>query len=202
MPAASLANYFYDVMAVGPVDNAAIIYESCRQKIGALIEERLNPDAFKDEDGRFYEKLPQYLEIGVIDRLVAEYQAYIDALDMAAIIAEAEDYILGRIDSARQENDEATISDAVAIMMKNLVRCAEQYARLQKPVDRSSVLQRYESAEVQTLGEKVFRTNSDDILLYRQELVRCVEDVCSNMMYAFVERFFSILSCSSRLNVL
>lgn len=79
-------------------------------------------------------------------------------------------------------------------------KCAEQYAKLQRPVDMSSVLQRYESAEIQTLGEKIFRTNSDDILLYRQGLMACVEDVCSNMMYAFIERFFSILSCSSRLS--
>ena len=94
-------------------------------------------------------------------------------------------------------NGFTALPDAVAVMQQNLLRTSEQYARMQETSEKTDLETSYEDAIRISLAEKLVKSNVDDILIYRQDMIEYLEKVCNNIMYAFWERFFGILSSSS-----
>lgn len=191
-----IASRLYDTYAVGPVDEAADVYESCKKKAHEVIYRHLDFASFK-KDGEFVNELPEKFDPQVTDVIEAEYQAYLDSLDMDAIILSAEESFLMRVEIHAWTHGLAGLPDAIRISLVSLTRCAGQYGNFCVTADDSLLLKSYEDAARQTLMERLSGRNHEDILIYRQDLIEYLELRCEARMYAFFERFFSILSSSN-----
>lgn len=196
--AAEVAEILYPVAGLGPVDDAGNIFSSCQDKLNELIYVNLDFSRFKNDDGKFINVLPEGLELNIRDRVESEYQAFLDELDLKRMISDAEAAVIGRVEQYTMNEDSKVLSEALEIMMSNLAACAGEYERMSNDsVDEAALLAAYEAACRNTLAERITDTNSDDILIYRQELIEYLEKACAARMYRVFERFFSILSCSS-----
>lgn len=196
-PATEVADYLYDISGVGPVDEAALIYESCKQKIHDLIYGYLDLDDFKGEDGKFVNELPTKYDIDLVERIEAEYQEFIDGHDLNAMLLSAEDSILRRVEIYAWNHGLTVLPEAIDGALANISACSVQYHNMCEPVDSSALIQAHGEAYELTFIERISGKNADDILMYRQDLIEYLEKKCAVRMYEFFERFFSILSCSS-----
>lgn len=190
------AYYIYDTGIVGPVDEAAGIYEDCRRMIGEIIYRHLDIAGFK-KDGEFVNELPEKFNLGIVNAIEAEYRSFLDGLDLGAMVASAEDGVLRRVETYAWTHGLSGLPEAIGMALANVASCSGQYRNMCSPVDDSLLLKSYEEAARRTLLERISGSNHEDILVYRQDLIEYLENKCACMMYAFFERFFSILSCSS-----
>ena len=196
--AAEVAEILYPVAGLGPVDNAGNIFTSCKDELNKLIYANLDFARFKNDEEKLLNVLPEEMGLSIRDRIEAEYQAFLDNLDMERMIADAEAGVLERVEQYASEIVIDVLPEALEIMIANLAVCAGEYERMSNDsVDDTALLAAYEAACRNTLAERITATNSDDILIYRQELIEYLEKACAVRMYRVFERFFSILSCSS-----
>lgn len=192
-----VAEMLYPISGLGPVGSAADIYDLCKDEMHKLIYASMDFIRFKDDDGKFLDVIPEDLGIGLRDKILEEYQSFLDTLDMERMIADAEAEVLGRVELYAWNNGIRVLPEALDLMMVNLSRCADEYERLDDPVDDKGVVTSFEDASRNSLVERLGGTNSDDILAYRLEMIEYLEKVCSLRMYRLFERFFSILASSS-----
>lgn len=192
-----VAEFLYPVSGLGPVDDAANIYNLCKDEMHNLIYASLDFIRFKNEDGEFHNVIPEGLKIDIKERVENEYQAFIDGLDIERMITDAESAVLARVEEYAWNEGIKVLPEALDRMVANLSRCAGEYENMVVSVDDSSLLESYESALENTLAERIGGNNSDEILQYRQELIEYLEKECSVRMYRLFVRFFSILASSS-----
>lgn len=192
-----VAEILYPISGLGPVGDAAGIYDLCKDEMHKLIYASLDFIRFKDDEGKFLDVIPEELGIGLRDKVLEEYQSFLDTLDMERMVADAEAEVLGRVERYAWNNGVRVLPEALDQMMTNLSRCAEEYERLDDPVDDKGIMTSFEEARKNTFIERVRAANSDDILVYRLEMIEYLEKMCSMRMYGFFERFFAILASSS-----
>ena len=196
--AAEVAEILYPVAGLGPVDEAGNIYTACKDEMNKLIYASLDFIRFKNDKEEFLNELPEELGLNLKDRVEAEYQVFLDNLDMERMIDDAEAGVLERVGQYASENGADVLPEALELMMSNLAACAGEYERMKDdPVDDTALLAAYEAARKNTLVERISDTNSKDILIYRQEMIEYLEKACAVRMYRFFGCFYSILSCSS-----
>lgn len=192
-----VAELLYPVLTVGPNDDARQIYKICKEKSAELIYSTLDFDRFKDEDGHFINILPAELGLDVKDRILDEYQSFLDAIDMEKMIRDSEQSILERVEEYAWNYGVMLLPEAMSIMMDNISRCASEYERMTGEADKSSLISSFVNASDNTLVERITGSNADDILIYRHDLIEYLEDACTSCLNRFLLRFFTILSCSS-----
>lgn len=193
-----IAEIIYGVAGTGPVDQALEVYDASGEMIGATIYSHLDFERFKSDDGKFVKTILAELERdAVTDTVSHEYEEYIGSLDLEALVRDAEEQIVKRIERFIWLNGIRNVSEAVSLAERNITECASQYAALQAEADSSALDKSYADALKMSLAERLLNTNDEDILVYRNDLIEYLETVCSNIRYSFWERFFSILSCSS-----
>ena len=192
-----VAEFLYPVSGLGPVDDAANIFNLCKNEMHNLIYASLDFIHFKNEDGEFHNVIPEELKIDIKERVENEYQAFIDGLDVERMVNDAESAVLARVEHYAWHKGIKVLPEALEKMTSNLTRCAEEYENMDVPVDDAALIASYEEALKHTLRERLSGTNSDDVLTYRLEMIEYLEKVCSVRMYRAFERFFSILACSS-----
>ena len=196
-PISEVAEFLYPVSGSGPLGKAGKVVESCKEEIHKLIYANLDFDRFRNEEGDFLNYLPEEFKLDVKDKIAEEYQAFIDSLDIEALIHDAESGVLGRVEEYAWRHGIKVLPEALHEMSSNLARCAGEYDRMIVPADATRLQASYDKAMKNTLVERMAGTNSDDLLVYRQDLIEYLEEVCSVGMYGLIERFYSILSCSS-----
>jgi hypothetical protein len=192
-----VAEFLYPVSGLGPVDDAANIFNLCKNEMHNLIYASLDFIRFKNEDGEFHNVIPEELKIDIKERVENEYQAFIDGLDVERMVNDAESAVLARVEEYAWNKGIKVLPEALDRMVANLSRCAGEYDNMVVSIDDSSLLESYESALKNTLTERIGGTNSNDVLSYRQELIEYLEKECSVRMYRLFVRFFSILASSS-----
>lgn len=201
IPAKGTANQaaeeLYSIAGLGPLDKAADSYNECRNQISAIIYSHLDIDRFKTEDGTFSRTIPEGLGMEAADVIETEYKAYLDQLPFHELINDAETATLQRMESYAWKNGICILPEAIQQMIRNLVKTADQYSRMQENVDDSSLKKSFKDASTCTLVESITGTNDNDVLVYRQDLIEYLEKRLANLMYSFFERFFNVLSCSS-----
>ena len=195
---AQTAETLYPIAGVGPVDDAWDHYSEFKDYAHSLIYEVLDINRFKDENEAFVNALPETLDLQKVTSEVSEaFKNHVAAVDMAELVDKAEAAVLIRMEQHIWTNGFTALADAVAVMQQNLLRTSEQYARMQETPEKTALEASYEDATRISLAEKLVKSNVDDILIYRQDMIEYLEKVCDNIMYAFWERFFGILSTSS-----
>ena len=191
------AEELYSIAGLGPIDKASNTYNECKSQISAIIYNYLDFDRFKAEDGCFSRVIPDGLGIEVAGVIEAEYKAFLDQLPFHELINDAETSTLQRMESYAWRNGINILPEAIQQMIRNLVRTADQYTRMQESVDDSSLKKSFKDASACTLIESITGTNDNDVLVYRQDLIEYLEKRLANLMYSFFERFFNVLSCST-----
>ena len=201
MPAKGTVNQaaeeLYSIAGLGPLDKALEAYNECKDQISAIIYRRLDIDRFKTEDGTFSEAIPEGLGMEVADVIEVEYKAYLDQLPFHGLIKDAESSTLQRMESYAWRNGIIILPEAIQQMIRNLVKTADQYTRMQEDADDTSLKKSFKGASTCTLVESITGTNDNDVLVYRQDMIEYLEKRLANLMYSFFERFFNVLSCSS-----
>lgn len=192
-----VAEFLYPVSGLGPVDDAANIFNLCKNEMHNLIYASLDFIRFKNEEDEFLNVIPEGLDIGIKEKIENEFQAFIDGLDIERMITDAESSVLRRVEEYAWKEGISALPDALDEMAANLSRCAGEYERMVVPVDDASLQRAYDAAVKNTLAERITGSNSNDILFYRQELIECLEKECYVRMHRLFVRFFSILACSS-----
>lgn len=196
--AAEVAEILYPVAGLGPVDEAGNIYTVCKDQMNKLIYASLDFIRFKNDKEEFLDELPEELGLNLKDRVEAEYQAFLDNLELERMIADAEAGVFERARQYASENGVDVLPEALEIMMSNLAVCAGEYERMKDDfVDDAALVASYEAACKKTFAERISGANSKDILIYRQEMIEYLERACALRMYKFFERFYSVLSSSS-----
>lgn len=196
--AAEVAEILYPVAGLGPVDEAGNIYTVCKDQMNKLIYASLDFIRFKNDKEEFLDELPEELGLNLKDRVEAEYQAFLDNLELERMIADAEASVLERARQYASENGVDVLPEALEIMMSNLAVCAGEYERMKDDfVDDAALVASSEAACKKTFAERISGANSKDILIYRQEMIEYLERACALRMYKFFERFYSVLSSSS-----
>jgi hypothetical protein len=195
---AEIAETVYGVAGVGPVGSASDVFAESKAMIGKIIYKYLDFDRFKTTDGTFINNLPSELGKDEVVQMVSdEYDRYISGLDMKSLICTAEAETVRRVEHHIWLNGLQKVYEAISLAERNIAECAVQYASLHSDPDSSALEKSYAHAMKLSLAERVMGTNDEDILVYRNDMVEYLEVVCANMRYAFWERFFTILSCSS-----
>ena len=194
------AEELYSIAGLGPLDKASNTYNECKSQISAIIYKHLDLDRFKAEDGCFSRVIPEGLGIEIAGVIEAEYQAYLDQLPFLELINDVEISTLQRIESFAWRNGIGILPEAIKQMVRNLVKTADQYSRMQERVDDSSLMKSFKDASKCTLMESIAGTNDNDVLIYRQDMIEYLEKRLANLMYSFFERFFNVASCSSVFN--
>lgn len=92
--AAEVAEILYPVAGLGPVDDAGNIFAVCKDEMNKLIYASLDFIRFKNDKEEFLNELPEELGLNLKDRVEAEYQVFLDNLDMERMIADAEAGVL------------------------------------------------------------------------------------------------------------
>lgn len=193
-----IAELIYGVAGSGPVDHALEVYAASKEMIARTIYSHLDFERFKTDDGKFMKTIPSELEKdAVIDAVSHEYEEYIGSLDLEALVRDAEEQVVKRIERFIWINGVQNVSEAISLAERNITDCASQYAALHAEADPSALEKSYADALKMSLSERLLNTNDEDILIYRNDLIEYLEVVCSNVWYSFWERFFSVLSCSS-----
>lgn len=192
-----VAEILYPSAGLGPVGKAGEIFKLCKAEIHKLVYHSLDFKSFKNERGEFLKVLPDNLGLELKERVEQEYQSFLDTLDMQQMIKVAESEVLHRIEVYAWNCGLIALPGAIQEMAANLSANSDEYDRMIGSTDESSLSASYEAAMKTTLAERISGTNSDDILIYRQELIEYLEKTCSVRMYEVFRRFFSILSCSN-----
>lgn len=192
-----IAAILYDISGVGPTDNAQVLYNDCKREIHEIIYKYLPLDAFKDDKGDFVDILPTWMSSDIIDVIESEYQKIIDSIDLKRYIHFSEQAFLERVEIYAWNYGLVNLPESIDCALANMSLCAEQYRNMQDVADVETVSKSLKNAEKRTFAERLANLNKDDILIYRMDLIEYLEQTCGNKMYAFFERFFSILSCSS-----
>ena len=195
--ASDVAEILYPVAGYGPVGEARAVFERCKDLAHELIYARLDFAAFKNDEGDFLNVVPQGLGLDIREKVENEYQTFLDALDMAGMVAGAESEVLERVEEYAWLNGVNVLPEALEMMASNLSRCAGEYDRMTGQVEDKALMASYQRAMNNSLLERVTGTNSDDVLLYRQDMIEYLEKVCDVRMCRYFERFFSILASSS-----
>lgn len=198
MSTAQTAEFLYPVAGYGPVDEAAEAFAELKECAHDVIYSALDMSFFKDDEGKFLNVLPSDLNPDmVIDKVSSFFAGHVIPDDLEGLVRNEEHAVLVRMEQHIWKHGFNSLADAVALMLDNLQETSVEYARLQEQPDRTALDKSYEQASKCSLAEKVSKNNVDDILIYRQDMIEYLEKVLDNMLYAFWERFFNILSCSS-----
>ena len=192
-----IAAILYDISGVGPTDKALTLYNDCKRKIREIIYKYLPLDAFKDDQGDFVDILPAWMSPDIVDVIESEYQKFIDAIDLNSYIQLSEQVFLERVEFYAWNHGLVNLPESINCALTNISLCAEQYRNMQDVMDTETISKSFKNAEKRTFAERLANSNKDDILMYRMDMIEYLEQTCANKMYAFFERFFSILSCSS-----
>lgn len=195
--ASDIAEMLYPVAGLGPVDDAGNVYAVCKEELQRLICFNLDFIRFKNEEQDFLNVLPEDLGLDLKEKVEREYQSFLDAIDIERMVRDSEAEVLGRVEQYAWTNGIKELPEALEMMMDNLSVCAGEYARMICPVDDAALVKAYKAALKTTLAERISGANSDDILIYRQELIDYLEKACTVRFYKMIQRYYSILACSS-----
>lgn len=125
-----VAEFLYPVSGLGPVDDAANIFNLCKNEMHNLIYASLDFIRFKNEDGEFHNVIPEELKIDIKERVENEYQAFIDGLDVERMVNDAESAVLARVEEYAWNKGIKVLPEALDRMVANLSRCAGEYENM------------------------------------------------------------------------
>ncbi len=149
-------------------------------------------------DGKLSNKLTEELDsYDLKDRIIAEYEAYLDGYSTEEITASVISMIERSIELQAWSNGIANMQEAVKLLVERLGNASRSNGNLcAAPVSETELIEKYNKAKENTLLERIQGNNIDDILEYRSALIRYVRVSCENMLYCKLKDIYDSIARS------
>ena len=166
------------------------LIDQAKQEIESLYAKYLSFEKVK-VDGKLSNELSQELGYDVKDRILAEYQNYLDSHSTDEITAAIIYKIERSIELQTWSNGLANMLEAVKLLVERLNNSSRSYGNLYTaPIPESEILEKFNKAKENTLLERIQGNNIDDIIEYRSALMQFVRVSCENMLYAKLKEVY------------
>jgi len=188
LPAKEIAEKLY-----GAIDLDWLISQG-KQEIESLYNKHLSFDKVK-VDGKLSNELSEELDYDLKDRIVAEYQNYLDSHSTDEIAAAIISKIERSVELQTWSNGIVNMLEAIKLLVERLNNSSRSYGNLYTvPVSENEILEKFNKAKENTLLERIQGNNIDDIIEYRSALVEYIRVSCENMLYAKLKEVYGCIA--------
>ena len=185
LPAKEIAEKLYGVIDFNWLIN------KCKQEIESLCNKHLSFEKVK-VDGKLSNELSQDLGYDLKDRILTEYQNYLDSHSTDEIINAVILKIERSIELQTWSNGIVNMQGAIKLLVERLGNSSRSYGNLYTaPISENEILEKFNKAKENTLLERIQGNNIDDIIEYRSVLMEYVQVSCENMLYAKLKEVYS-----------
>ena len=162
-----------------------------KQEIESLCNKHLSFEKVKVE-GKLSNELSQELGYDLKDRILTEYQNYLDSHSTDEIINAVILKIERSIELQTWSNGIVNMQGAIKLLVERLGNSSRSYGNLYTaPISENEILEKFNKAKENTLLERIQGNNIDDIIEYRSVLMEYVQVSCENMLYAKLKEVYS-----------
>lgn len=155
-----------------------------KQEIVSLCNKHLSFEKVKVE-GKLSNELSQELDYDLKDRIIAEYQNYLDSHSTGEITTAIISKIERSIELKTWTNGIVNMQEAIKLLVERVENSSRSYGNLYTtPISENNILEKFNKAKKNTLLERIQGNNIDDIIEYRSALMEYVNVSCENMLYA------------------
>lgn len=188
LPAKEIAEKLY-----GVIDLNWLIGQG-KQEIESLCNKHLSFEKVKVE-GKLSNELSQELGYDLKDRMIAEYQNYLDSHSTDEITTAIISKIERSVELQTWSNGIVNMQEAINILVERLNDSSRSYGNLYAaPISENEILEKFNKAKENTLLERIQGNNIDDIIEYRSALMEYVRVSCENMLYAKLKEVFASIA--------
>ena len=166
----------------------------CKQEIESLCNKHLSFEKVK-VDGKLPNELSQELGYDLKDRIIAEYQNYLDSHSIDEITTAIISKIERSIELQTWSNGIVNMQEAIKLLVERVNNSSRSYGNLYTaPISENEILEKFNKAKENTLLERIKGNNIEDIIEYRSALVEYVRVSCENMLYAKLKEVYSSIA--------
>ena len=165
-----------------------------KQEIESLCNKYLSFEKVK-VDGKLSNELSQELGYDLKDRILTEYQNYLDSHSTDEIINAVILKIERSIELQTWSNGIVNMQGAIKLLVERLGNSSRSYGNLYTaPISENEILEKFNKAKENTLLERIQGNNIDDIIEYRSALVEFVRVSCENMLYTKLKEVYGCIA--------
>ena len=165
-----------------------------KQEIESLCNKHLSFEKVKVE-GKLSNELSQELGYDLKDRIIAEYQNYLDSHSIDEITTAIISKIERSVELQTWSNGIVNMQEAIKILVERLNNSSRSYSNLYTaPISENDILEKFNKAKENTLLERIQGNNIDDIIEYRSALMEYVRVSCENMLYAKLKEVYGSIA--------
>ena len=161
LPAKEIAEKLY-----GVIDLNWLIGQG-KQEIESLCNKHLSFEKVKVE-GKLSNELSQELGYDLKDRMIAEYQNYLDRHSTDEITTAIISKIERSVELQTWSNGIVNMQEAIKLLVERVKNSSRSYGNLYTaPISENDILEKFNKAKENTLLERIQGNNIDDIIEYR-----------------------------------
>ena len=176
--------------------------EKASSHMKALIDREFSLEKLKDGDS-FLKKLPDGFGPELIDKVKGEYEAFLESAQMTDPEALVSKLLLRKIEKEAWRSGFCNFAEGIALFQKKTAQKAEEYRACAKPADYADELEeKYAKAGKSSLVNRLFSSNSDDIIEFRNCLREAASLECGNSLYNNVADFLKSIAANPLLTSL
>lgn len=188
LPAKEIAEKLY-----GVIDLNWLISQG-KQEIESICNEHLSFEKVK-VDGKLSNELSQELGYDIKDRIIAEFQNYLDSHSTNEITTAIIYKIERSVELQTWSNGIVNMQEAIKLLVERLKNSSISYGNLYTaPIPENVILEKFKKAKENTILERIQGNNIDDIIEYRSALMEYVRVSCENMLYAKLKEVYASIA--------
>lgn len=193
LPAKEIAEKLY-----GVIDLNWLIGQG-KQEIESLCNKHLSFEKVKVE-GKLSNELSQELGYDLKDRMIAEYQSYLDSHSTDEMTTAIISKIERSVELQTWSNGIVNMQEAIKLLVERVKVTVWDYENCCREnlcsasASENDILEKFNKAKENTLLERIQGNNIDDIIEYRSALTEYVRVSCENMLYAKLKEVYASIA--------
>ena len=170
------------------------LINKCKQEIESLCNKHLSFEKVK-VDGKLSNELSQELGYDLKDKIITEYQNYLDSYSTDEITTAIISKIERSVELQTWSNGIVNMQEAIKLLVERVKNSSRSYGNLYTaPISENDILEKFNKAKENTLLERIQGNNIDDIIEYRSALMEYVRVSCDNMLYAKLKEVYGCIA--------
>lgn len=188
LPAKEIAEKLY-----GVIDLNWLICQG-KQEIESLCNKHLSFEKVKVK-GKLSKELSHELGYDLKDKIIAEYQNYLDSHSTDEITTAIISKIERSVELQTWSNGIVNMQEAIKLLVERVKNSSRSYGNLYTaPISENDLLEKFNKAKENTLLERIQGNNIDDIIEYRSALMEYVCVSCENMLNAKLKEVYGCIA--------
>ena len=165
-----------------------------KQEIESLCNKHLSFEKVK-VDGKLSNELSQELDYDLKDRILTEYQNYLDSHSTDEIASAVISKVERSVELQTWSNGIVNMQEAIKLLVERVKNSSRSYGNLYTaPISENNILEKFNKAKENTLLERIQGNNIDDIIEFRSALMEYVRVSCENMVYAKLKEVYGCIA--------